>query len=54
MAAEKERQEEAMWAKINGWLADHRKVSRGRGTIPVKQSPFVPYVQDSPNPSNLA
>jgi hypothetical protein len=24
---EKQRREDAMWFKINGWLADHRKVS---------------------------
>lgn len=29
-AAEKERHEEALWAKINGWLADHRQVTYHR------------------------
>ncbi|GAQ87969.1 hypothetical protein KFL_003900090 [Klebsormidium nitens] len=32
VATEKERQEEAMWAKINGWLADHRKGKESSST----------------------
>lgn len=32
---EKQRREDAMWSKINGWLADHRKVSNRLGRLQI-------------------